>query len=165
MKVYEGTDAFQLLMQAQEALGFNQKDLAELMGRSRRTLSRYVRSRSAILIPQEWLALARAVYAKNPSLAATLASRAGGTLVSFGIAPPPPPPAPPKPAEASTSLAAPTRDQLDLVVLAAAEAANLAPQAVRPVIAAAFARAAAMGVTVEGVSRAMAPVKAKKSSS
>ncbi len=165
MKVYQGTDAFKLLMQAQDALAIDQKDLGDLLGRSRRTLSRYVRSQSAILIPSDWLALARAVYAKDPALAATLASRAGGTLVSLGIGPPLPPPAPAESAVASTSLAAPTRDQLDLVVFAAAEAANLAPQAVRPVVAAAFARAAAMGVTVEGVSRAMAPVKAKKSSS
>ncbi len=156
MKVYEGTDAFQLLMQAQDALGLNQKDLAELLGRSRRTLSRYVRGRSAIVIPQEWIALARAVYGKDPSLAATLASRAGGTLVSLGIAPPPVAAAPARPAVATTSLAAPTQDQLDLVVFAAAEAANLAPRAVRPVVAAAFAKAAAMGVTVEGVSGAMA---------
>jgi hypothetical protein len=164
MQVYEGTPDFDLLMQASEALSLNQTELAQLLALSRRTISRYVRQRSCQLTVGNWAKLAGAVHAKNPTLAAALAEKAGGTLVSLGIVPPPPPPTPAKPADAPANVTPPSKDQLDLLVFAAAEAANLSPQAVRPVVAAVFTKAASMGVTVDAVSAAMTPAKVKKSS-
>jgi len=51
---------------------------------------------------------------------------------------------------------------LDSVVCAAAEAMGVAPQAARPAVLAAFARAKEAGMTMEGVIAGLAPAKAKR---
>jgi hypothetical protein len=153
MRSYRGTPDFGLVMQAREAIGANQIELGKLLGLSRRTMVRWFGKGYATMLASDWAKLAAATFEKDPELAQRLAERAGGTLVSLGIAPAPP---------VVASVAAPSRDQVDLLVLAGAEAAGVEPKVMRAALAAVFAKAAAMEVTVEGVSGAMAPAPAKR---
>jgi transcriptional regulator with XRE-family HTH domain len=121
---------------------WNQRQLGEVAGVSLRTVQRWETQRSRP-VPAE---IHRIVDAARPTLPAL-----ADELETWSPRPkPPPPPAPPpaKPAMASAVL-------LDSVVCAAAEAASLTPQAMRPAVLAAFARAREAGLTVDGVIEAM----------
>ena len=140
-----------LSLEARHALTLNQRTLGELLGLSRRTIQRWD---SAQAEPSPWdlERIAIAVHPRDPELAARLAAEAGTTLVKLGLVAPiqqppsvvtsAPPPAPPP-------------HLTDVVVCAAAEELNVAPQAVRPVLLAAFRRAREVGLRVEDVERTL----------
>jgi transcriptional regulator with XRE-family HTH domain len=128
-----------LFIEATLALG-GQEALGDVLGVSRRTISRWTAGRRS-LTDAELIALARALHLKRPELAAQLATVAGTTLVGAGIVPPPPAPAaPPTPAAPPPD----PRHQVESVLCAAAEALDASPRAMRPALLAAFERAIAM---------------------
>jgi len=155
-------DSLSLLLAAGKAGGLLSSHLADHLGISRRTMSRWIGRRYTNLTPRGWASLARLAYPKDPALAATLAGVAGSTLEALGIAPPPPPPAPaPAPPAPPPTPSVTPADLANLVVHAAAEAANLPPQAVRPIIATALDKAAALGLSVDAMREAMTGAKGK----
>ena len=142
-----------LTLDARRVLRPNQRMLWELLGLSRRTIQRWDQGHS-VPTKSDMAKLAAAVHPHDPSLAAKLAQTGGTTLEALGIAVP-----------AQTPLAPPSY-LIDAVVWAAAEALNVAPPAVRPVLLAAFRRAREVGLRVEDVEAALgeslAPKKAGK---
>ncbi len=110
--------------------------LAALVGTSKRTIERH----GGVGDGEQMKKLILATHAKDPDLARRLAKVAGHDVHALGIAPPPPAAAVPA-AVAGLPPAEVLRGQADSVLLAAAHAANQPPEAVRAVVAAAFARA------------------------
>ncbi|HEY3820796.1 MAG TPA: antitoxin Xre-like helix-turn-helix domain-containing protein [Polyangiaceae bacterium] len=151
-----------LLVRAQQVLGFQQGELADLLGVSRRTVQR-IGGRDGTVHAQYMHVLARAVHAKDPELAAALASEGGKTLETLGLVSPAvaPPAAPPVHAVTPEAPPArplpPTRLMVESIVCAAAETMQTPPAAVRDVLRAAFARARGLGLTVEEVDEALSP--------
>jgi transcriptional regulator with XRE-family HTH domain len=147
-----GPDTPRLVAQTQLALGLTQRQLGDLLSTSRRTVSRWA-SRKAHPTVDQLQVLARAVHAKNAALAAALAAEAGETLEGLGLVLPPSPavPSPLRPLP-------PARLIAESVVCAAAEAMQAAPAVVREVLRAAFARAQALGLSVEEMNEALSPV-------
>jgi hypothetical protein len=96
--------------------------------------------------PDQLADLARVLYPRSPEVAARVAAAAGMTLAQLGlagaVAPPPP-------------YAITVRDMVDLIACAAADALGVAPDAVRPVLRAAFGRARDLGVTPADVARVL----------
>jgi hypothetical protein len=139
-----------LTLDARRVLRINQRMLGELLGLSRRTIQRWDQGHSAPTKSDT----AKLAAAHDPSLGAKLAQTCRTTLEPLGIAEP-----------AQTPLAPPSY-LIDAVVCAAAEALNVAPPAVRPVLLAAFRRAREVGLRVEDVEAALgeslAPKKAGK---
>ncbi|MHB8416835.1 MAG: hypothetical protein ACYDCL_02080 [Myxococcales bacterium] len=159
-----------VFIRALQASGKLQGEMAQVIGVSRRTMSRYVSAATPVLSQAQWNALADEVRSRDPDLALELAAMGDAQALAFGVGnvviqrpvPPPPaapalppPPPPPKPSpHLDSALAA-------AVVYAAAEALDVSPRQVRPVIAAAFARAVELGCTVEQIARALAPERAR----
>jgi hypothetical protein len=151
----------QLMLGIQEALHLNQRELAELMTVSPRTIIRYYKHGGTFLV-SGYEKAARAVYPHDRGLAAELAAHASKTLVDLGLEAPPAPLLPP-PAAPSPPRPSPRASHLcDSIVCAAAEAMQCPPQAMRPSILAAFDRAAALGMTTEDVLAALTPPKPPK---
>jgi len=137
---------FHMLHEARIALHLSMNGLAEALGASRRTGQRWSAGRSTPSDPQLHRLVAL-VHPRDPDLAASLAAASGTTLQALGLVLPAPagPPAP-----------APVPDRIvDAVVCAAAEAMDMTPRAVRPAVAAAFAAARELGLTVEGVDQVL----------
>ncbi len=134
----------QLYDDARRATGtWGYRALANLTGESLRTLQRH----HGISTAAGMAKLILATHAKDPDLARRFAVTAGHDLNSLGIAPPPPPP-PPKPAPLDARPPVERhRQDAESVLLAAAHAANLPPEAVRPAVAAALARARDLGAS------------------
>ena len=99
----DGQDRRGLVFEAMRELGLNQRETAELVGCSLRTVQRW----SAGSWPWEphVARIAQEVHPRRPELAAALAQSIGGTLESLGIVkpapvnvvqPPPPPRIPPQ---------------------------------------------------------------------
>jgi transcriptional regulator with XRE-family HTH domain len=131
-----------LVVQCRLALGLTQKEFGEIFGRTKRTVQRWEES-GALLILQEVDALARALHPLRPDLAEKVAVATGTTLDKLGL----------MPAVAVDPLA--DSDPIDSVVRAAADAMGVAPDAIRPAIAAAFVRAREMGLDVQAVARGL----------
>jgi len=140
-----------LLREVTRTLNLDQKELAQLLGTSLRTVQR-IYATAAWIDRQQYVTLARAVYAKNPKLAAELAARAQTTPQELGIAPPPPSRKAPEPAPAPSP---PSPRAADSVLCAAADVMNLPPRSVRPALTAAFVRARELGLSVETVAAAL----------
>jgi hypothetical protein len=91
----------------------------------------------------------------NPGLAKELAAAAGTSLEALGLVKPPAPPPPPAPAVVAPPLPPPIPEarpeHADSVLVAAANVNNVSPETVRPILAAAFARASELGVSVGGL--------------
>jgi transcriptional regulator with XRE-family HTH domain len=136
-----------LLTLAQQAMGLTQEELGELLGVSRRSISRWV-SEGTDLSENQVSTLARAVYPANPSLATKIAVSGGSTLEGLGIVQPPKPIEPPRPPPAPPRL-------VDVVVCAAAEALDASPRTVRRAVLAAFEAARDVGLDVDGVVRGL----------
>jgi hypothetical protein len=150
-----------VLARTQLALHMSQRELGELMGCSRRTIIRYMSS-GAVLVPATWEKLARACHPHDRDLAAELATRAGQTLIGLGLEKPPAPPAaPPAPPPPPARPAPSSRHLVDSVVCAAAEAMQTPPHTMRPALVAAFQRAVALGMTMEGVIEGLGATKGK----
>ena len=139
-----------LLHDADKVLHKNNREMAEFLGISRRTMQRVISGHSS-LGGSNFVAIARAVHPTNPQLAARCAQRAGTTLEALGLVAARPPAGvvvAPKPAPPHPRLA-------DSVVTVAADILNLAPRAARPAMLAAFKRAEELGLSVELVRRAL----------
>jgi transcriptional regulator with XRE-family HTH domain len=143
----------EILIRAGVALRKSQGEMGQLLGVSRRTISRWT-SRGTTFIPSQARDLAAALLPVDRALAVRAAALHGETLVSLGLEKPPPPPAPAVPAE-------PPGHLVDAVVCAAAEALDASPRAVRPALLAAFRRARELALKVEHVERALDPAKKK----
>jgi|HubBroStandDraft_2_1064218.scaffolds.fasta_scaffold106571_2 DNA-binding XRE family transcriptional regulator len=138
------------IIRARQALGWTQRELGDNLGVSLRTATRWEGKRAHMGV-NEAAILARHVYPKRPDLAEELVAAHGQTLVGLGIAPPPPPPAPPvepaavvPPPPPPRAMAA--RDLVDCIVCAVADAANVAPKAVRGMVLLTLRRAEELGM-------------------
>jgi hypothetical protein len=137
-----------LVARAQFTLGMPHRAFGKALRASERTALRWAAGQSTMSVSQ-LRDLARLVYPRDATLAAEIAAAASETLESLGIVAPPPPLPPP---------VAPRPDPnvlTDVVVCAAADALNLAPNAVRGALLAAFARARELGLTVQEVEGAL----------
>jgi DNA-binding XRE family transcriptional regulator len=143
-----GTPLPVLMVDARQALQLNQADLAVLVGSSQRTVQRWETARTT---PAPWhiQRLAEAVRALEPALASDLDKWAPPDPARTSKSLEPPPPAPPP--------ATPTPVLVEAIVCAAAEAIGIAPQAVRPALIAAFARARDLGLTPDAIVGTLAP--------
>jgi hypothetical protein len=139
-----------LVIRSQRALHLSQGGLGDLLGASRRTVTRWVdgTSPSAAQLDR----LTRAVFAVDQGLAGQLAEARGQSLVSLGLVPPPSPPAlevAPLPTPAPAPL--PARCLADSIVCAAVDVAGMTPAQLRPVLLAAFERAAELRIGVDEI--------------
>ena len=131
-----------LFVECQMALGLTQEQFGELFGHSKRTIQRW-QEKGATLLPSQLEALARAVCRVRPDLAVRIAEGAGTSLDALGI----------DPAQVGPRATEPS--PIDAVVIAAADAIGVTPEAVRPALAAAFIRAGQLGLDVDAVARAL----------
>jgi hypothetical protein len=133
-----------LLIECRTALALSQEKFGDILGRTKRTIQRW-EERGTVLMPSEVEALARKIHPIRADLAAQLAAEAGTTLDQLGI-----------PLAVSSS-ATQTPDPIDRVMDAAASAMGVPREAIRPAVAAAFAKAHEVGLDVpaviEGLSR------------
>ncbi|MBV9946138.1 MAG: helix-turn-helix transcriptional regulator [Myxococcales bacterium] len=151
--VIPGREAVAFVTQAQFALGLTQETIAERLGISRRTVSRWVAGGSRP-DARQLAELARAVHPLDAALAAKLAAEAGQTLEELGLATPRTAPAP----DAASARPFPPLPMLvEAVVCAAADAMELPPSVVRKGLRSAVARARSLGLTLEEVERALSP--------
>ena len=134
-----------LLLEATRRLGLSQAGLGDLLGASRRTVSRWA-TKGTSPSPDQIVELARAIYPLDAQLAAQIAEQTGTTLVALGLETPK--------ADASARIP-PTKLLVESIVCAAAEALDATPSVVRPVLRAAFERAHGLGLRIEQVNEAL----------
>ena len=144
----------ELVWQARSELNLDNQRLADLVGSSLRTVERYNEKQGGLNDRSHNESLIHAIHPKNPELAFELAEACGTRLEALGLVPPKrtepaPPPTPPRPAARP--------EHADSVVCAAADALNISPAAVRPAVAAAFAKANALGMSVEDLLQLLQP--------
>ncbi len=157
-----------LLRRCLEAVGGLQRDFAQLLGISDRTMSRWLGDGQAILRPDQCMALARSVFTADPALAAEVAARGGTTLEAFGLGVPPPvatPPSPPPAAEVRPPAPAPVPASaalLDSIVCAGADLHGYPIGHIRAIVAVTFARAQELGLTTEAVVKGIASLEPAK---
>ncbi len=120
------------------ALALSQQQFGDIIGRTKRTIQRW-EERGTSLLPSEVKALARRLHPIRADLAAQLAAAAGTTLDDLGI--------PSAVSSSSVQTAAP----IDRVMDAAASAMGVTREAIRPAVAAAFAKAHEVGLDVPAV--------------
>lgn len=121
-----------LIVQCQVALGLTQKELGDLVGKTKRTIQRW-QDHGAPLLPEEARALANALRPVRPDLAEE--------VLALGV----------RPGAAQPPIPA-TAEAIDAILGAAADAANgTPPKAIRAAVAAAFAEARDQGVEVLAV--------------
>ncbi len=147
--------ASDLLARTRQALNMVQLELALSVGASRRTGQRWDAGQS-MPGPHQWIQLAERVYPIDAALAAELAAAGDTTLAALGLVKPP-----------ATGATAATRTctdahLVDSVICAAASAIDATPQAIRPALIAAFARAGEMGLSVDAINAVFTPAKKKK---
>jgi transcriptional regulator with XRE-family HTH domain len=175
-RIPDGEIVVRLLGRTRLALHITQKELAELLGVARRTISRW-EGRESIPSASQLHVLARAVHPHDAALAAELAAEGDATLEGLGLRPPAPAPppapvaaAPPVPAAPPSEVRGPpprafprVEYLIDSIVHVAAQAldgedAGRDPiGTVRAVLRVAFARASALGLTVDEVRGALSP--------
>ncbi len=122
----------QIVNDARRKVAFTHREFAELTGVSLRTVQRHAHA-GGISGPFQTQKLLAALHPIDPALARELAEAAGLDLAALGLG------IPPAPVEARP-------EHADSVLLAAADAMHLAPEAVRPALAAIFARARELNV-------------------
>jgi hypothetical protein len=158
----------ELMRRCLEAVGGLQRDFANLLGISDRTMSRWLGEGMFVLQPGQLNILARSVFAADPALAAEVAARGGTTLQALGLGVRPPaatppslPPAvevhPPAPAPLPASAAL-----LDSIVCAGADLHGYPTGHIRAIVAATFARAQELGLTTEAVAKGFASLEPAK---
>jgi transcriptional regulator with XRE-family HTH domain len=131
-----------LLLRTGITLGMHHRELASVLGVSRRTVSRWA-SEGTFLSREHIVVLANLAHARDPSLAAEIAALAHETLVTLGLESP-------AAVERQTPTASTAR-LVDAVVCAAAEAMNASPRAARLALAAALRATREMGLSLETV--------------
>ena len=140
----------------------NQRELGRALGSSLRSAQRWAVGQ-ATPGEHQLLKLARLLYPVDRALAAEVAAWLHDTLEGLGIEAPPPPPAPPAPPPPAPPPAAPVRAPppvtlvVESVVCAVAEVLETTPAKARDAVRAGFARARALGLSVEAVDGALAP--------
>lgn len=154
-------DVIALVIRARMALGMTQQELADRLAVSRRTMSRYEAGERVPGLP-EIHKVARMVHARDGALAAALAAEGGTTLEVLGLVEPRAAAAPAAPPAPLARPFPPIALMVDSVLLAAVDAAEEEPAAIRDrdamrrVLRAAFARARGLGLTLEEVDEALA---------
>lgn len=131
-----------LVVHCRMALQLTQQEFGDMVGITKRTVQRW-ETRGAILTPTNVEALARALHPVQSHLATQVAAAAGTTLHELGIVPP-------APQQASGH-----SDALEALVGAAADAMGVSVDAIRPALAAAFARADEAGLDVHTVAEGL----------
>jgi transcriptional regulator with XRE-family HTH domain len=148
-----------LLVRARQALGWTQRELGENLGSSQRTATRWESGASHF----DAISSARLLgllYPVNPQLAADLAAVTGNTLVGLGLEAPPAPPAPPPPPVVIGPPALPAprpaalQDLIDSVVCSVADAGDVSPRTVRPMVLLTLRRALEVGLDVSAAQNA-----------
>jgi transcriptional regulator with XRE-family HTH domain len=140
-----------LLSDARHKLGMSQNEFGLALGSSHRSATRWDAGQSR---PSEAALrrLAELLLPLDAPLAAEAAAHTGDTLESLGlVAPQPPARVGPPPT--------PPQDLVDIVVCAAAEASDVSPRSMRPLLHVAFRRARQVGLSVEQVEQALAPAR------
>jgi hypothetical protein len=132
-----------LLTQAGITMGMPHGELAELLGTTRRTFSRWAQKGTWLSI-EHAVVLARLVHRRDRVAAARFAELGDTTLVALGLE------APPAPAPSHLGSA---------VVCAAAEAIDASPRAVRPGLLAAVRCARELGLDLAKLEALLAPEK------
>jgi len=150
----------QMFHRVQKVLHLNQKELAEVLGLSPRTISRYY-DHGGVLLPSSYVKLATRCHPHDREMAVYLATLAGHTLETLGLEQPPAPPPPVEPPAPAPALPAASH-MADSVVCAGAEALQMSPHAMRTALVAAFGRAVALGMSAEQVLAAMLPEKKRR---
>ncbi|MGH7293278.1 MAG: helix-turn-helix transcriptional regulator [Polyangiaceae bacterium] len=149
-----------IVRQSRFALGMTQLEMGDAMGVSHRTVLRWENG-SSVPVDDQVATLSTLVREVSDELADEMLEARGMRLPPAPESPPPPQDAPPPPPPAAPPPAAPSplapRDAVDVVVYAAAEAMDASPRAVRLALAAAFARAEELGLSVEAVARSLRP--------
>jgi hypothetical protein len=166
-----GSPVLATVFEAQRALSLNNRELAQLVGSSQRTVERWSGGGSTPY-SDHITRLAVAVYPRNAEIARRLASFLGQSLESLGIEkPPPPPPAPPPPPVVAPPpppvVQPPSPSPLtpllvEAVVAAAAEALDVSPHVARPAVLAAVERAKAAGLSLDDLLLVLRPPAAGK---
>ena len=139
-----------LLAMAQLKLGHTQSTMGKQYGASRNTVRRWQTGHSQPL-PTTIVQVARDVYEQDPALAEQIAGALGHSLAALGIGAPAPQPAPPPPPPPAAPSPMMVRHLADGVLLAVAELDDRPASALRPLVVAAFERAAAVGLSVDEV--------------
>jgi hypothetical protein len=167
-----------LVLEARNALFLDNKAFAQFVGVSLRTIERHGHAHG-LGDPVNRDKLVTALYPVNPGLAREFAVAAGTSVEALGLGTPPVPPPPPAPTVIAPPPPPPIPEarpeHADSVLVAAANVNNVSPETVRPIVAAAFARASELGLAVAGLAEHLArgtptaklpaaPVKAKASS-
>jgi DNA-binding XRE family transcriptional regulator len=134
-----------LMIECRMALGLTQKEMGNLVGKTKRTVQRW-EDRGALLIAAEVAALVQALRPVRPDLAERIAAILDQSRAEIGL-----------PALAHGTIDATKADPIEAVVAAAARAIGVTPQAVRPAVAAAFARAVEEGLDVHTVNERLKP--------
>jgi DNA-binding XRE family transcriptional regulator len=142
-----------LLEDARRTLVMSQRQFGPALGASHRTATRWA-SGKARPAPWELRKLAELLVPVDMALAAEAAAHIGETLENLGLVAA-------SPAPAASPGAIPPEDLVDVVVCAAAEASDVSPRAMRSALHVAFRRARQVGLTVEQVEQALAPVETK----
>jgi transcriptional regulator with XRE-family HTH domain len=167
MPVVGNQESRALVGRARIALGRSQKELGAMCGASLRSAHRWEGGASTPS-PDQFLTLARAVFPVDEKLSGDLARRAGSSLLEMGLVQPPAPSPvaavlpPPAPAAPPTRPFPPVALMLDSVLVAASDGAEsrglggMPRAALREVLRAAFARAKALGLTLDEVNGALA---------
>ncbi len=150
-----------LLVKCMEVGQWNQVKLADVLGVSARTVSRWMNGHMVILIAGHYQKLARALYPRDPAFAAELAAMGGTTLQALGAFPAPASTAAPaglSPVSQGVPRAA--RVLANALIGAVAEKSDLPSRQLRPILAAAFAEARELGLSIEDCARAFAEGRA-----
>ena len=154
-----------LLMAGRGAAGMKQTEWGDLLGVSARTVIRLENGQGATT-PMMLYQAARAVYPFNRELAARIAEAGSSSVVALGLedesapvhAPPPSEPVLIASEPASLPALKPAMHHLvDSVICAAAESMGQPPQALRPALFAACARAREIGLTLEDLEQSLMP--------
>jgi transcriptional regulator with XRE-family HTH domain len=119
-----------LIIECRTALRLTQERFGDLLGQTKRTVQRW-EARGGVLLPSQVETLIHALRGVRPDLAERVASTGGAASVAARAA------------------------ALESVVRAAADAIGVAPDAVRPAVAAAFARALEASLDLETVAEAL----------
>jgi transcriptional regulator with XRE-family HTH domain len=141
-----------MLVVARQALQMSQREFGPALGASHRTASRWDAG-NAQPTESQLRSLVQLLAPVNPELATEAAAHIGETLENLGLAPYAPQPAVSATAETLRS----AKDLVDIVVCAAAEAADTSPRTMRPVLYVAVRRARQVGLTLEQIEQALAP--------
>ena len=142
-----------VLSLARARLGMSQREFGPALFLSHRTASRWDTGRS-VPVASTLRHLAALLVPVDLALAQEVAAHANETLEELGLVAPAPPPEAPRPPPRPPVTA---DDLVDAVLCAVAEASDVSPRALRPVLHAAFKRARELGLTVDEVEAALAP--------